>query len=237
MQDTLCAWRMHIGMRLWMHSSVHPSGGMLEGGRSENAWQAGAKRRCQPKLERLVRVLFGSHPRGRGIQTVCSISPSRGERQRSGIFGTEAGSRDDLAATTSNVGSCCCYRQFIRTIARPINESAPQALSTVVRLSARSGSHPFPSVSRQRRARSQPTQRLTNRQRLSATRAEFRKVVFSILYSLSFLPFSGSPPCPPPSLSLSRDALNRITSMRDQTSLIRLRYLGALNITFHSNNI
>jgi len=36
----------------------------------------GAKRRCRPKLERLVRVLFGSHPRGRGIQTVRSISPS-----------------------------------------------------------------------------------------------------------------------------------------------------------------
>jgi len=76
-QDTLCAWRMYIGMRPWTRSPVHPSGGMLAGGRSENAWRAGAKRRCQPKLERLVRVLFGSHPRGRDIQTVCSISPSR----------------------------------------------------------------------------------------------------------------------------------------------------------------
>jgi len=100
-------------------------------------------------------------------------------------FSVRKRGRETTATTTSDVGSCCCYRRFIRTIARPINESAPQALSTVVRLSARSGSHPFPSVSQQRRARSQPTQRLTNRRRLSATRAEFREVVSSILSIVS----------------------------------------------------
>lgn len=117
-----------------------------------------------------------------GVYKLYVVYRRQEERQRSGILGAVAGSRDDGC---NNVGSCCCYRRFIRTIARPINESAPQALSTVVRLSARSGSHPFPSVSQQRRARSQPTQRLTNRRRLSATRAEFREVVFSILYRIS----------------------------------------------------
>jgi len=95
-----------------------------------------------------------------------------------------------------------------------IRSSGSLSLSTVVRLSARSGSHPFPSVSQRRRARSQPAQRLTNRRRLSATRAAFRAVVSSI-----------SPL--PPSLSLSLfllarpsallGALIRITPMRDWT--------------------
>lgn len=111
------------------------------------------------------------------LYVVYRRQEERDSRYGSGVEGP--------TAATSDVGSCCCYRQFIRTIARPINESAPQALSTVVRLSARSGSHPFPSVSQQRCARSQPTQRLTNRWRLSATRAEFRKVVLSSSLSLS----------------------------------------------------
>lgn len=84
-----------------------------------------AKRRCQSKLERLVRVLFGSHLRGRGIQTVCSISPSE-ERE---ILGSRREGREDEGRRTLQLeGNCCCYRRFIRTIARPINESAPQAL-------------------------------------------------------------------------------------------------------------
>lgn len=81
-----------------------------------------AKRRCQSKLERLVRVLFGSHLRGRGIQTVCSISPSEERDSRVQSGGRARERRLQLE------GNCCCYRRFIRTIARPINESAPQAL-------------------------------------------------------------------------------------------------------------
>lgn len=51
--------------------------------RQDGVWKrfmAGVKRRCQLKLERLVRVLFGRHRHvgvlGRGIQTVRSISLS-----------------------------------------------------------------------------------------------------------------------------------------------------------------
>lgn len=86
--------------------------GCCEGGHSENARRSSAKRRCQPKLERLVRVLFGSHPRERGIQTVRSISLSGAER--SGIHGDENETREGdergtTDATTNDVGNCCCY--------------------------------------------------------------------------------------------------------------------------------
>jgi hypothetical protein len=50
--------------------------------------------------------------------------------------GNEEDGRGTADATTCDIGNCCCYRRFIRTMARPINESAPQALSLSRRLSA-----------------------------------------------------------------------------------------------------
>lgn len=54
-------------------------------------------------------------------------------RQRSEILGTwggrgGGGNGEGEGRRLQLGGNCCCYRRFIRTIARPINESAPQAL-------------------------------------------------------------------------------------------------------------
>lgn len=49
-------------------------------------------------------------------------------RQRSEILGTWGGNGEGEGRRLQLEGNCCCYRRFIRTIARPINESAPQAL-------------------------------------------------------------------------------------------------------------
>lgn len=217
MQDPLCAWRMYsyIGIRSWTHSSVHPSSGMEEGLKmlDGRARSAGVSRNWSVLYVSYLEVTLAE-----GVYKLYVVYRRQEERQRSGILGTEAGSRDDGC---NNVGSCCCYRRFIRTIARPINKSAPQALSTVVRLSARSGSHPFPSVSQQRRARSQPTQLDES----PAFIRDARGIPWGrFLYPLSYL-------------SVSSDALNRITSMRDQTGLTRLRCPGVLGIAFRSNNI
>jgi len=180
----------------------------------------GAKRRCRPKLERLVRVLFGSHPRGRGIQTVRSISPSWTVMVVVGGGETENETRE-RGGWNDGCNNERHRKLLLLPSVYPYDSAANQrirssgSLSTVVRLSARSGSHPFPSVSQRRRARSQPAQRLTNRQRLSATRAAFRAVVSSIALPLPLLLSLSLSLCLSFSLPRPGGALIRITSMRD----------------------
>jgi len=162
----------------------------VEGERFENAWRAGAKRRCQPKLERLVRVLFGSHLRGRGIQTVRSISPSEERDSRDtgkeeegggqGRRGTTAATRRKLLLLLSVYPYDSAANQRIRSSgSRRLSACPPEAEAIRFRRFHNRGAR---GVSQR--------QRLTNRWRLSATRAEFREIV-SPLYSLSL---SLSPP-------------------------------------------
>jgi len=219
----LCAWRMYIGMRLWTHSSVHLSGCWKEEGLKTldgRARNAGVSRNWSVLYVSYLEVTLAE-----GVYKLYVVYRRQEKRQRSGIFGAEAGSRDD------GCNNQRCRKLLLLPSVYPYDSTANQrisssgSLSTVVRLSAWSGSHPFPSVSQQQRARSQPTQRLTNRWRLSATRVEFRKVVFSILYRLF----------PPPPLSLflflsQCFKLNYINAW--PTDLISLRCPDVLNITF-----
>ena len=154
-------------------------------------------------------------------------------------FSVRKRGRETTATTTSDVGSCCCYRRFIRTLARPINESAPQRLSR--RLSAcppeaeairfrrfpNNGARGVSQRSAWRIAGVYP-QRARNSVR-SFPPSSLSSLSLSFLLFISlYLPFSLLFPLSPAlpfflSLFLSNDTLtNRITSKRNRTGLITL---------------
>lgn len=168
------------------------------GGRSENAPDGRARSAGVSRNWSVLYVSYLGVTLAEGVYKLYVVYRRQRKRSREvlGTKGRGGGRTTGTAATTSDVGNCCCSRYPYDSAANQrIRSSGSRRLSACPPEAEAIRFRRFP---RRRRARSQPAQRLTNRRRLSATRAEFR-AVSSIAFTVSLSPpFSPSSDVPNP---------------------------------------